>query len=129
MLGSYPVVATVPSSDLDRSRKFYAQILGIDPVSEMPGESLHYECANGTVLEVYRTREGVGAGHTEAGFTVDDIEAVVAELRDVGIEFEEYDLGDGMRTENGVLTMGEDRAAWFRDPDGNVLGLFQASEG
>lgn len=129
MLGTYPVVATIPCSDLDRSRKFYTQVLGQDPESEMEGETLQFQCGSGTSLQVYRTRAGVGAGHTEAGFMVDDIEAVVASLRDAGVELDDYDLGDGLRTENGILSKGEDRAAWFRDPDGNVIGLFQSSGG
>lgn len=125
MLGNYPVGAAVPSADLDRSRRFYSDVLGLEEVGLTEGESIHYECANGTMLEVYRTREGVGAGHTECGWTVDGIEKVVAALREAGVEFREYDFGEGMRTEDGILSIGEDRAAWFTDPDGNVLGLFQ----
>ncbi|MBW3663879.1 MAG: VOC family protein [Actinobacteria bacterium] len=128
MLGDYPVTATVPTADLERAAAFYSDVLGLTEVGAMEGESVHYECGAGTMLELYRTRAGVGNGHTEAGWQVDDIEAVVAGLRERGVEFEEYDLGDGMKTENGILAAGDDKAAWFKDPDGNVLGVFQASE-
>jgi catechol 2,3-dioxygenase-like lactoylglutathione lyase family enzyme len=127
MLGDYPVTATVPTSDLERARAFYSDVLGLGEVGTMEGESVHYECGAGTMLELYRTRAGVASGHTEAGWQVADIEAVVTGLRERGVEFEEYDLGDGMKTENGILAAGDDKAAWFKDPDGNVLGLFQAA--
>jgi hypothetical protein len=57
-----------------------------------------------------------------AGFRVDDIDAVVSELRSRGVVFEEYDLPD-LKTEGGIATVGDVRAAWCRDPDGNILAV------
>lgn len=126
MLSQYKVVAMIPTTDLDRARKFYVDVLGLTPSEEEAGEGMRFSFAEGTELDVFRTRETSGSGHTEAGWEVDDIEAVVATLRDAGVEFEEYDMGEGMRTENGIMTLGEfGRGAWFTDPDGNVLSIFE----
>lgn len=126
MLSTYRVIAMVPTVDLDRARKFYADTLGLTVIEEQADEMLRFSFAGETELTVYRTREDAGSGHTEAGWEVDDIDAVVAELRDVGIEFDEFDLGEGMRTEDGIIDLpGVGRGAWFRDPDGNVLSLFE----
>ena len=126
MLGGFPIQANVPVTDLDQARSFYSDVLGLELVEEVGGEGLHYQCGEATWLEVYRTREGVGAGHTEAGFRVSGIEALVAGLRARGVRFQEYDLGGGMRTVDGILEWGEEKAAWFTDPEGNVIGLFQS---
>ena len=65
------------------------------------------------------------------GWEVDDIDATVRELRDRGVVFEEYDF-PGIRTEDGIADIegnypskggiGE-RAVWFRDSEGNLLGI------
>ncbi len=129
VLARFPIRAAIPVTDLDAARTFYSEVLGLDLVEDVEGEGLHYRCGDGTWLEVFRTREGVGAGHTEAGFSVSGIEEVVATLRERGVVFQDYDLGDGMATVDGILTLGEEKAAWFTDPEGNVVGLFQESGG
>ena len=64
---------------------------------------------------------------TAAGFMVDDFDATVAELRSNGVVFEEYDLGEGMATIDGVITLPDgNKGAWFKDSEGNILGLAQA---
>lgn len=128
VLSDYPVAAMVPVSDLDRAGKFYGEVLGLREVQATENESRTYECGAGTTLELYRTRVGVAAGHTECGWEVDDIERVVGQLRDAGVTFDDYDLGDGVSTVNGVAIIGDERAAWFKDPDGNVLAVFQSAD-
>jgi catechol 2,3-dioxygenase-like lactoylglutathione lyase family enzyme len=125
MLGEFPIVANVPVTDLEKARTFYSDVLGLELVTEEEGEGLHYRCGEGTWLEVYRTRAGVGAGHTEAGFQVTGIEQLVADLRGRGVVIQEYDLGEGMTTVDGIITLGDSKVAWFSDPEGNIIGLFQ----
>jgi catechol 2,3-dioxygenase-like lactoylglutathione lyase family enzyme len=125
MLGGFPIVATVPVTDLGQAKSFYSDVLGLKLDGEEDGESLYYEGANGTMLEVYRTRAGVGSGHTEAGFIVTEIETLVAGLREKGVTFEDYDFGDGLSTVDGILHAGDSKLAWFPDPEGNLIGLFQ----
>jgi catechol 2,3-dioxygenase-like lactoylglutathione lyase family enzyme len=117
----------VPVSDLDRAASFYGGTLGLNEVRryEDPAANpmIRYGVGDGTVL-IYKS---VGAGqsrHTLLGFIVDDIDTAVGELRERGVTFEEYDMGD-IKTENGIATIGSDRAAWFKDPDGNILGVGQ----
>jgi predicted enzyme related to lactoylglutathione lyase len=55
-------------------------------------------------------------------FTVDDIEAEVTELQARGVVFETYETP---KTTGGIATIGAGRAAWFKDPDGNVLAILQ----
>ena len=128
MLGNFPITANVPATDLDRAAKFYTDVLGLSESRRTGDEVVFYDCGNGTTLEVFRTRGSVASGHTEAGWHVDDIEAVVAGLRAAGVEFEEYDMGEGMTTVNGIATSEMGKAAWFKDPDGNVLGIFQSGD-
>lgn len=126
MLANHKVVAMVPTVDLDRARKFYADTLGFTVAEEQADEMLRFEFAEGTQLTVFRTREQSGSGHTEAGWEVDDLDAVVADLRDKGVELEEFDLGEEMPSEGGIFEMpGVGRGGFFRDPDGNVLSLFE----
>ena len=117
----------IPVSDVDQAAGFYGDTLGLKEQKryEEPAgnEMIRYAVGGGTVL-VYKS---VGAGqsrHTLAGFVVEDIEAAVEDLRGRGVTFEEYDTGD-IKTENGIASVGEDKAAWFKDPDGNILAVGQ----
>ena len=117
----------VPVSDLDRAASFYGETLGLEELARyedpQPNPMIRY-AIGGSSLLVY---ESVGAGqsrHTLLGFVVDDIDAAVEELRGRGVTFEEYDMGD-IKTENGIATVGDTKGAWFKDPDGNILGVGQ----
>lgn len=79
-------------TDIARSKDFYENMLGLKVVSEMGGESVLFEAGNGTIVEISRTQGTVGAGHTEAGFTVHDLERVVAGLKERGVEFQHVDM-------------------------------------
>ena len=117
------VYPALPASDLDRARRFYADKLGLQP-QELTDE-LRYECGDGSAFFVFLTSISSRGGHTQAGIEVPDIEAAVAELRSRGVTFEEYDTPE-LRTVDGIATEpGGDRAAWFKDSEGNMLALFQ----
>ena len=125
MLASAEVAAIVPVSDIDRAVYFYGNVLGLELQArrqDLPeNREAEFKAGNGTLL-VY---ESVGAGqsrHTVAGFRVEDIEAAVSGLRERGVAFEEYDLPN-LKTENGIAALGDVRAAWCRDPDGNILAI------
>ena len=125
MLEQARVVAIVPVSDVEAAIRFYGDTLGLrlkERRSDLPqNREAEFEAGDGTLL-VY---ESVGAGqsrHTVAGFRVDDIDAVVSSLRERGVVFEEYDLPD-LKTENGIAAVGDVRAAWCKDPDGNILAV------
>lgn len=130
MLNQAKVATRLPAQDLDRARKFYAEKLGLEPAEEREG-GLLYICAAGK-FALFASAGAASGDHTQMGWEVDDIEATVADLRSRGVVFEEYDL-PGFRTVDGIADIegnypskgtGE-RGAWFRDSEGNLLGIGQ----
>jgi catechol 2,3-dioxygenase-like lactoylglutathione lyase family enzyme len=130
MLGNAKVATRLPAKDLDRARAFYSEKLGLEPVEQRDG-GLRYVCANGEFAIFISAGLPFGT-HTQMGWEVEDIEATVRELRVRGVEFEEYDL-PGLKTVDGIAAItgnypskgvGE-RGAWFRDSEGNLLGIGQ----
>jgi catechol 2,3-dioxygenase-like lactoylglutathione lyase family enzyme len=129
------VSGRLPAQDLERARRFYADALGLEPVEERPG-GLRYEGAAGS-FALFASAGRPSGEHTQLAFEVDDIEATVRELRERGVRFEEVDV-PGMITVDGIAevdgnypssgTTGE-RAAWFRDSEGNLLGIGQPVRG
>jgi predicted enzyme related to lactoylglutathione lyase len=125
MLQQARIAAIVPVANVEAAIDFYGERLGLklkERRSDLPeNREAEFEAGDGTLL-VY---ESVGAGqsrHTVAGFRVDDIDAVVSALRERGVVFEEYDLPD-LKTEGGIAQIGDVRAAWCKDPDGNILAV------
>lgn len=120
MLDRSEVFATIPAQDLDRAKAFYADKLGLKPDEERE-EGLRYVFGKGQFLLFKSSGQPSGA-HTQLGFDVDDVEATVSQLRDNGVEFEEYDL-PGLKTENGIAVIEGEKAAWFKDSEGNLLAV------
>jgi len=125
MLNAARAVPMIPISDRRRAIDFYAGTLGLRLYEETGGDVL-FEAGDGSLLGIYETDHAGTARHTLAGFFVEDIDAVVAGLRDRGVTFEEYDL-PGLKTVDGVAQLEGERAAWFTDPDGNILALGERS--
>jgi catechol 2,3-dioxygenase-like lactoylglutathione lyase family enzyme len=123
LLNEFKVHPTLPAMDLDRARKFYRETLGFEVEQENPA-AIMFSSAGGTRLTVFSTPNPNRAGHTQAGWEVKDIEGVVRDLMDKGIAFEEYDLPT-LKTVNGVAETPAGKAAWFKDSEGNLLGLVQ----
>jgi catechol 2,3-dioxygenase-like lactoylglutathione lyase family enzyme len=120
MLNDSAVTANIPAADLERARSFYADTLGLTPVSENPG-GLVFQTAAGTAFFLYETAFAGQAGHTIAQFHVADVEAEVVALQSKGLEFEHYDM-PGVTWEGDVATLeGMGRAAWFKDSEGNIM--------
>jgi catechol 2,3-dioxygenase-like lactoylglutathione lyase family enzyme len=122
MLEDSMIVTTVPVTDLDRAKRFYGETLGLTFLWENPA-SARFRCGGGTQLSVFR-RGPSTADHTLAHFEVSDIEAVVRELEGREVSFVDYPTGP-LQTTGHIAQLGPARAAWFRDPDGNTLGLRQ----
>jgi catechol 2,3-dioxygenase-like lactoylglutathione lyase family enzyme len=122
MLEDSMIVATIPVTDLDRAKRFYGETLGLTFLWENPA-SVRFRCGGGTQLSVFR-RGPSTADHTLAHFEVSDIEAVVRELEGREVSFVDYPAGP-LQTTGHIAQLGPARAAWFRDPDGNTLGLRQ----
>jgi catechol 2,3-dioxygenase-like lactoylglutathione lyase family enzyme len=119
-LGNAMLVTSIPVVDLERAREFYRDTLGLRVLFES-GPSVRFEAGHGTQLSVFR-RGPTKADHTVAHFEVHEIEAVIRDLEARGVEFLDYEDGP-LKTTNHIARLGPARAAWFHDPDGNVLGL------
>lgn len=120
MQGGLMVVATIPVSDLDRARAFYGETLGLTILWENPA-SIRFRCGDASELSTFK-RPGTATQHTLAHFEVSDIEAAVRELEAKGVAFVDYTEGP-LQTTGHIAQLGPARGAWFRDPDGNFLGL------
>jgi catechol 2,3-dioxygenase-like lactoylglutathione lyase family enzyme len=134
MLKDGRVATRIPAQDLARARAWYAEKLGLEPVEEREG-GLRYVCAAGE-FSIFESAGEPSGDHTQMGWEVDDIDATVGELRARGVVFEEYDF-PGLKTIDGIAEIegnypskgtGE-RGAWFRDSEGNMLGIGQPLRG
>ena len=123
MMGETMVVATIPVTDLDRAKEFYGGTLGLTLLWENPA-SIRFRCGEVSELSVFK-RPPTVTEHTLAHFEVVDIEAVVNDLDAKGVEFIDYAEGP-LATTDHIAEVGPARGAWFRDPDGNTLGVRQA---
>jgi catechol 2,3-dioxygenase-like lactoylglutathione lyase family enzyme len=126
-LGGCRVGAAIPVSDMARAREFYETTLGLTPATDHePENNVMYVCGGGTVVHVFTTPKAGTSQATVAGWEVDDIERIVDELTADGVVFEQYD-GDGITTDaRGIATFpGDNRVAYFTDPDGNILSIAQ----
>ena len=126
MLEHNDVVATIAVQDMDRARAFYEGTLGLKPVNIMGEEVATYTAGDSKVF-VYKSHRAGGYGATVATWTVEDhIEDLVEELHSRGIEFEHYkDLPD-VELRGDIHINGDMKAAWFKDPDENILCLVQS---
>ncbi len=126
MLSQSRVHATMPAQDLARARTFYEAVLGLAPASVAPG-GVFYEVDNGSRFLLFPSSGRASGGHTQLGFTVDDLEAEVGALRGKGVTFESYDMPQ-FDAATSIATFPGTRSAWFKDTEGNLLGMVQMTD-
>jgi catechol 2,3-dioxygenase-like lactoylglutathione lyase family enzyme len=125
MLSKSPVAATLPFRGLKRAKDFYSKKLGLELRSGSVQDGyLEFGAGRGSVIQVFESKSAKKSDNTAATFEVDDLRKEMAALRRKRVRFEEYDL-PGIKTVRGVANMDGHLGAWFKDPDGNVLGLHQ----
>jgi catechol 2,3-dioxygenase-like lactoylglutathione lyase family enzyme len=126
MLGDSRVMTAIPVKDVERARGFYEGVLGLKFAGGPRADgSFEYVCGSGTGLFTYPTAENAGRSPaTLAAWQVEDIQATAAALRDQDVILEDYDL-PGLKTEHGIATLPGAKAIWFKDPDGNILNVFE----
>jgi predicted enzyme related to lactoylglutathione lyase len=126
MLSQSRVMTMIPVVNLEQARHFYGTVLGLreDAMLNTP-QALGFHAGGGTMLALYQRGTPTKADHTIASWMVDDIEAVVQSLTANGVRFEQYDF-PGLKTNAmGIADLGSERAAWFTDPEGNILAVSQ----
>ena len=124
MLGDHLVFPILLSMDLDASRAFYHDTLGLDILREDEGDRIVFRCGAGSQLVVTLSTTGTSDTQTQLAWRVPDIQAALVDLRARGVRIEEYVAPDPVTTD-GVADMGHSWAAWFIDPSRNVLAVVQ----
>jgi len=114
--------ASLAASDIDRARAWYSEKLGLEPFETGPGGERRYE-AGGTTFGVYPSMFAGTNQATAAFLAVGDFDATLAEMRSRGVVFEDYDFGEDFRTVDGVMESPAGKVAWFKDSEGNILGM------
>jgi catechol 2,3-dioxygenase-like lactoylglutathione lyase family enzyme len=121
MLGEKDASATIAVKDIKVASRFYEGTLGLKKLeSEEPG-ALSYKSGNSSVL-VYESQYAGTNRATAVTWVVGDVEGEVRALKSKGVAFEHYEL-PGMTRQGDVHVAGRVKAAWFKDPDGNILAL------
>jgi catechol 2,3-dioxygenase-like lactoylglutathione lyase family enzyme len=131
-LDSAHAVTKLPAQDLDRARRFYRDHLGIEAVEERPG-GLRYVCGT-TEFHLFLSSGAASGTATQIGFEVDDLDRVVADLRARGLRLEPVDAPQ-FTVDGDIVTVagnypskgGGERGAFFRDSEGNLLAIGQAT--
>jgi predicted enzyme related to lactoylglutathione lyase len=118
-----PVHTVLPASDIDRAERFYHDVLGMEIERQDTGAGRAFiaHAGDATTVFVYETNAAPGAA-TNAMYLVDDLDAAMADLRERGVVFEDYSFPE-WHTVNGVAEMAGNRAAWFKDSEGNIFNL------
>ena len=116
--------ATLPVKDLERAKTFYSDRLGLNPTSE-DRVGVHF-VMGGTRFRLFRSGGTASGAHTQLAFMVGDLNELLDDLKSRGLEFENYDYAN-LKTVDGIADLGYARAAWFKDSEGNLLGIAQLS--
>ena len=124
MLADHPVFPILLSKDLDATRAFYRDTLGLEILREDEGDRIVFRCGSGTQIAVTLSTVGTADTQTQMAWRVPDIQAALVDLRARGVRIEDYTAPDPVTTD-GVADMGHSWAAWFVDPSGNVLAVVQ----
>jgi predicted enzyme related to lactoylglutathione lyase len=122
MMEGARVHTTLPAIDIERAKTFYAKKIGATPGESNPGGT--FFSLGETRFFIYPTPNPNRGGHTQMGIQVKDVAAAVRELQGRGVAFEEYDF-PGLKTVGGIAETPGGRAAWFKDTEGNIVGLVQ----
>ena len=123
MISDCPAHTVIPVADLEKAIAWYEGTLGF-PAGQRFSGGIFYQAGAGTCFQLYETGNAGKNPATLMGFMTTDIEAEVRDLKERGVVFEDYDSGP-LKTVDSIATAGDARAAWFKDPDGNILGFLQ----
>jgi catechol 2,3-dioxygenase-like lactoylglutathione lyase family enzyme len=126
MLTDSAAIATIGVKKIDNAKKFYEGVLGFKSTGDDHEGVVAYD-SGGTKLFVYESDFAGTNKATAATWVVDDVDGTVSTLKGRGVDFEHYDFPD-TKLEGDVHVSGKMRAAWFKDPDGNILAIVNDTE-
>jgi predicted enzyme related to lactoylglutathione lyase len=123
MLSDARFETALPCSDLQRAKSFYADRLGLAPADDGAAGAF-YQGRDGTRFILFPSSGSASGSHSQMGFIVADLDVEVRALKQRGVQFEEYDF-PGFDKATGIADVGGTRGAWFKDSEGNLLGLVE----
>jgi catechol 2,3-dioxygenase-like lactoylglutathione lyase family enzyme len=121
------VYGKLPAQDVERARAFYAEKLRLVPYGEVHGH-LYYRVAGASFI-VFPSTGAPSGTHDQLGLVVEDVESAVAHLKAAGVRFESYPPPPGASVEDGVMDLGQVKAAWFKDSEGNLISIAEFPSG
>ena len=124
MLGDTSMTTILPVVDLPRARSFYETKLGLRPEGQRPDGKFLYRLGGGGLLALFQRGAATKADHTAVSFEVKDVTAAVRALEERGVVFNDYDV-PGLKTVQHMCVLGSEKAAWFNDPEGNILCIHE----
>ncbi|MEO8220455.1 MAG: VOC family protein [Specibacter sp.] len=127
-LASSPATTVLPVANAARSRDYYAESLGLQYRGQSADGNLIFALEGSATLALMEDPAAAPSAHTAMSFEVQDIAASIGDLGGRGVVFEDYDL-PGLKTTDHICILGAEKAAWFKDPDGNILCLHEGSPG
>jgi predicted enzyme related to lactoylglutathione lyase len=123
MLGDFPIDVVLLATDLEASKNFYVNKIGLE-IETDSAYAVQFKCGGGSRLGVSKSEVGTADSQTQAAFRVKDLAAELSELRSRGVKIEDYDL-PGLKTVDGVAEVPFGLMAWFIDPGKNCVGIIQ----
>jgi extradiol dioxygenase family protein len=121
MLENADMFAVVAVKNMDSAKKFYEDTLGFKPARTIGESVVIYKAGNGN-LQVYVSESAGTNQATSVTWLVDDLKQTTKMLDGAGIKFEHYDFPN-VKYDGDIHIMGDQQAAWFKDPDGNTLAI------
>ena len=127
MLGDNNVLSNIAVKDIEESKKFYGEVLGLKEMGDKGPMGVLYASGprDGRIFMYKAPTAGTGEA-TVCTWEVDDIKTVTDELGKHDVKFEHYEF-PGATHDGPVHVMGDMKSAWFSDPSGNILGLSEGS--
>jgi predicted enzyme related to lactoylglutathione lyase len=124
MISTAPITAILPVSDVDRASAFYSDTLGLPDKGTSPDGNRMFATGGGSMVALMKAEDGAQTNHTVLSFEVSNIGDEIRDLAARGVTFEDYDLPE-LKTVDHVCVMGAEKAAWFKDTEGNFLCLHE----
>lgn len=118
------VTTILPVKDMTRARDFYEKKLGLEPRGFAADGNFMFACGGDAQIALITKTEGTKAEHTALSFEVHDIDGVIADLKSRQVVFEDYDFPN-LKTVDHICVLGSDKAAWFKDSEGNYLCIHE----
>ena len=122
MLADKAAMATIAVKDLNAAKKFYGEVLGFKLSQDMGKEAALYQSGASTIVVYPSEFAGTNMATSATWGVGEELEAIVEKLNKQNVPFEHYDM-PGMTLDGDIHVMGDFKAAWFKDPDGNILHI------